>query len=113
MEDLIKELKKKFRLLLFSGNIKERIKFLYEKYSFLHCFDDAVFSFDYKKNKEDIEFYKELLKHIQCEPSQAIMIDDELKNIKLAKSVGLQTIYYCYPDQLLDELKNFGIKISI
>lgn len=30
-------------------------------------------------NKNDIEFYKELMKHLESESSEAILIDDEKK----------------------------------
>jgi 2-haloacid dehalogenase len=113
MEDIIKQLKDKYRLLIFSGNVKERVDFLNKRYDFLKYFDDAIFSFDYKRNKTDIEFYKDLLNRLKCQPSEAILIDDESKNIKIAKSLGLNAIYFCYLEQFIKELNNFGIKVSI
>ncbi|MFX1314599.1 MAG: HAD-IA family hydrolase, partial [Promethearchaeota archaeon] len=88
MEEIVLQLKK-YRLVIFSGNIKERIEFLDKRYNFLKYFDVFLFSYEYQKNKNDIEFYKELLNHLNCEPSEALIIDDEKKNIKLAESLGL------------------------
>jgi len=112
MKDLVLDLKN-FRLIVFSGNIKERVEFLDTRYNFLKYFDSYLFSYDYKKNKNDIAFYKELLNHLNCEPSEAIMIDDENKNIKMAKSLGLNAILYYYTEQLVEELKKYNIPISI
>lgn len=113
MEALIIELGKKYRLVVFSGNIRERIEFLENRYNFTQKFDDFVYSFDYQKNKNDIEFYKELLNHIECEPSEAILIDDERKSVKYAQSVGLNTVLYYYTEQLINELKKYEIEVNL
>ena len=113
IEDLIKVLKKKYRLLIFSGNVRERIEYLNKKCDFLKYFDDTVFSFDYQKNKDDIEFYEELINHIECETSEAILIDDEKKNIKIARSLGFKGIHYYYTEKLVVDLKNYGIMVDI
>lgn len=113
IEDLIKRLKTNYRLLIFSGNIRERIEYLDKKCDFLKYFDDAIFSFDYQKNKDDIEFYEELIKHIKCNPSDALLIDDEKKNVKMARSLGFNGIHYYYTEKLVEDLKNYGINIDI
>ncbi|MFX1371763.1 MAG: HAD-IA family hydrolase [Promethearchaeota archaeon] len=112
IEDLIKRLKMKYRLLIFSGNIRERVEYLNKKCDFLKYFDDTVFSFDYHKNKNDIEFYEELIKHIKCTPSEALLIDDEKKNIKIARSLGFKGIHYYYTEKLIEDLKNYGVIID-
>ncbi len=113
MEELIIELGKKYRLVVFSGNVRERIEFLENRYNFGKLFDDFVYSFDYQKNKNDIEFYRELLNHIECDPSEAILIDDERKSVKYGQSVGLNTIVYFYTDHLINELKKYEIEIDL
>ena len=115
MEAIIDQLrhKYKFRLVVFSGNIKERVKFLDNRYHFAQKFDDFIYSFDYKKNKGDIEFYEELLNHIECKPSEAILIDDERKNVKFAQSLGLNGIHYYYTEQFVNELKKYEIEIDL
>ena len=112
IEDLVKKLKSNHRLIIFSGNIRERVEYLEEKCDFLKYFDDTVFSYDYQKNKNDIEFYKELINHIDCEPSQALLIDDEKKNILIARSLGFKGIHYYYTEKLIDDLKKYNIEIN-
>lgn len=113
MEDVVKQLKKNYRLVIFSGNVRERVEFLDNRYDFLKYFDDVVFSFDYQKDKNDIEFYEELINHINCEPSQAILVDDEKKNIRRAQSVGLNGILYYYTEHFVEQLKEFGIELEV
>ena len=112
IEELLQLLKRNYRLVIFSGNVRERIEYLDEKCNFLRYFDDTVFSFDYQKNKNEIEFYKELIKHLDCEPSEALLIDDEKKNILIARSLGLNGIHYYYTEKLINDLKKFGINVN-
>lgn len=113
IEDLVINLKNHYRLVVFSGNIKERVDFLQKRYRFLNHFDDWVFSFDYHKNKNDIMFYEELLQHINCEPSKALLIDDEQKNVEMAQSLRLNAIQYYYTEHLIDQLRKFNINYDL
>ncbi|MFX1258054.1 MAG: HAD-IA family hydrolase [Promethearchaeota archaeon] len=115
MEELVKKLKeqKNYRLVVFSGNIRERIDFLEKRYGFSKYFDDFVYSFDYKKNKDDRGFYEELIQHIKCEPNEAILVDDLLKVIKMAESLGFIGINYLYTKQLINEFKRYNIIINL
>jgi FMN phosphatase YigB (HAD superfamily) len=113
MDEIARQLSKKFRLIAFSGNIRERVEYLEKRYDFLRYFHDTVLSYDYQLNKGQIEFYEEMLKHLNCEPHEALMIDDEKKNNEKAKSLGLKTITYYYTEQLVDELKKFDININL
>jgi len=113
IKELVVDLRENYRLVIFSGNIKERINFLNERYGFLNYFDDWVFSYDYQKNKNDIEFYKELLKHIKYHPSEAILIDDEQKNIEIGQSIGLNAIQYYYTEHLIEQLQKLNIKFNL
>ena len=113
MDEIARQLKENFRLIAFSGNIRERVTYLEERYNFLKYFHDTVFSYDYQLNKGDIEFYEEMIKHLDCEPHEALMIDDESINNEKAESLGLNSITYYYTEQLVDELKKFDIYINL
>ena len=113
IEQIVKDLKKNYRLVIFSGNIRERVEYLNQKCDFLKYFDDAVFSYDYNTNKDEIEFYKELVKHIECKPSEAILIDDEKKNIQMARSLGINGIHFYYVEKLIKDFKKYNIQINI
>jgi len=112
IEEIVADLSKEYRMLIFSGNIRERIQYLNKKYDFLKLFDDHIFSFDYETNKRDINLYYELLNYIECDPSQALFIDDSANHIKRAKSVGLNGIQYSYTEKLLEDLKKYNIEIK-
>lgn len=113
IEELLERLKRNnYRLIIFSGNIRERIDYLEKKCGFLKYFDDTVFSFDYNMNKNNIEFYEELIKHLECEPYEAILIDDEKKNINIARTLRFNGIHYYYTEKLIEDLKKYSIIIN-
>lgn len=113
IEKVVRELSEKYRLLIFSGNIKERIQFLDERYDFLQYFDEYLFSYDFQMNKNDIKFHKTLLEYIECEPSETLVIDDEKRNVNMSKQLGMNGILYYYLEQLLGEFEKYNIKVNI
>jgi len=112
MPKILKNLNKRYRLVAFSGNIRERVEFLDLRYHFLKYFHDSVFSYEYACSKSDLPFYEELIKHIECKPSEAILIDDDCGAVRNAKSLGFHTILFSYTEQFLDALKTYGIELT-
>ncbi|MHA1275140.1 MAG: HAD-IA family hydrolase [Promethearchaeota archaeon] len=113
MAELTQKLKENYKIMAFSGNVKERIEYLDKRYNFLKNFNECIFSYDYQLNKEHAEFYKILIEHLDCKPQNALFIDDEKTNINLAESFGFNCILYYYTEQLIEELKKYGIEINI
>ncbi len=114
MKEVVKQLRNMdYKLVIFSGNVRERIEFLDSRYNFLRYFDDSLFSYDCQKNKQNIAFYRELLNYIDCNSNESILIDDQTKNTKMAESLGFNVINYCYTDQLIEELKKYNIELVL
>ncbi|MFW9896577.1 MAG: HAD family hydrolase [Candidatus Thorarchaeota archaeon] len=112
MLSILKKLRKQYRLVAFTGNIQERIKFLDSRYDFLKFFHKTLFSYDYHYSKQDQEFYNELLYNINCEPSEALLIDDSFEVIDIARSLELNTLLFSYTEQFVEEMINYGIKVE-
>lgn len=79
------------------------------RYAFLHWFDGRVVSGEEKTRKPFAEFYQRLLTRYQVNPSEALFIDDNLRNIKAAEELGIHAIYFKNPEQLRSELEARGI----
>ncbi|MFX1531125.1 MAG: HAD family hydrolase [Promethearchaeota archaeon] len=110
---ILKMLNKKYRLIAFSGNIKERIIFLDSRYDFLKFFHKTLFSYDYHYLKTDREFYNILIAHLHCKPSETLLIDDSFEVIEIARSLGFHTLLFLYSEQLIKELSFYGVIISL
>ena len=79
------------------------------RYNFLHWFDGRVVSGEEKTRKPFREFYQRLLDRYDLKPSEAIFIDDSLRNVKAAENLGIKSIHYQSSQQLKEELIKLGL----
>ncbi len=111
MPQLVKLLRqeRKYHLVIFSGNIKERIEYLQKHYRLLDLFDDWVMSYDYHTNKDEIKFYRILLEKIPHPPENVLLIDDLRKYCRIAESLGMHAVKFTNVDRLIEDLGKFGV----
>lgn len=79
------------------------------RYDFLHWFDGRVVSGEEKTRKPFPEFYQRLLDRYQVKPEEALFIDDSLRNVKAAEALGISSIHFTSPENLLEKLKQRNI----
>jgi len=79
------------------------------KERFLHWFDGRLVSGEEGTRKPFPEFYQLLFSRYQVNPSSAVFIDDNLRNVKAGEALGLQGIHFQSATQLHEELKLLGI----
>ena len=60
------------------------------RYNFLHWFDGRVVSGEEKTRKPFPEFYQRLLDRYNVNPSEALFVDDSLRNVKAAEEMGIK-----------------------
>lgn len=111
MKELVARLRENYRVIVFSGNIKERFDYLNKKYGLRNDFDDFILSYEAGFNKKEIGFYKILLDRIGCKPRECVFIDDLQEFLDIAKSFGIQTILFKNSNQLKFDLRKFDIRI--
>ena len=80
-----------------------------ERFDFLHWFDGRVVSGEEKMRKPFPEFYQLLLNRYDVRPEEALFIDDNLRNVIAAESLGIKSIYFKQHSQLKDDLTIFGL----
>lgn len=78
-------------------------------FDFLHWFEGIVVSGVEKTRKPYPEFYRILFDRYYIDPSKALFIDDNIKNIEGGKAVGLNTIHFQSPRQLREDLQKAGL----
>ncbi|MCB0545929.1 MAG: HAD-IA family hydrolase, partial [Saprospiraceae bacterium] len=74
------------------------------RYDFLHWFEGIVVSGDEKTRKPFPEMYRILLDRYEVSPSEAVFIDDSLKNVEAAEALGIRSIHFQGAGQLRSEL---------
>lgn len=82
------------------------------RYNFLHWFDGRVVSGEEKTRKPFPEFYQRLLDRYTVDPSRALFIDDNMRNVKAAEELGIRSIHFKSPEQLKEDLKAKSIEVK-
>jgi 2-haloacid dehalogenase len=100
---ILKELKEKGRYKLYaltnwSAELFPKALKLYE---FLHWFDGRVVSGEEKMRKPFPQFYQLLLDRYNLKPDEVLFIDDNLRNVKAAEAMGIQSIRFASPAQCM------------
>lgn len=105
--DVLKELKKKLRVLALSNtntihiaNVNAQIK---KRNGIDDClenyFHHAYYSHDMHMRKPDKEIYEAVLNNERLSAPFVLFIDDRIENIKTARDLGMQTFHMTHPEQ--------------
>ena len=112
--DLVRQLKPRYRLVVFSGNIRSRVDYLDRKYDFRKYFDQEVYSFDHGLNKPDQAFVDVMLDKVGLRPAEIVYIDDQISATAPAQALGIKTILYRRGEigKLRASLSQAGVELS-
>jgi 2-haloacid dehalogenase len=80
-----------------------------ERFDFLQWFDGRVVSGEEKMRKPFPEFYRLLLDRYHVKPGEALLIDDNLRNVKAGELLGIQSIHFKNAIKLKEQLINFQL----
>lgn len=111
MKSLVRKLRKNYRVVVLSGNTRERVSYLNKKYGLNKEFDRYFYSFNFGFNKWDKKFYSICLKKLNTKITDCIFIDDKASHIKTAEYFGLKTILFKNPQQLKRDLVKMGVRV--
>lgn len=76
-----------------------------ERYDFLHWFDGRLVSGEEKTRKPFMDIYEKLIERFNINPTEAVYIDDNMRNLHPARELGMQIIHFKSPEQLKEELE--------
>jgi 2-haloacid dehalogenase len=102
-------LKEKFPVYGLTNWSAETFPIALERFSFFELFDGIVVSGEEKMIKPDKAFFQLLLDRYKLDVTRTLFIDDNLKNITAAKSMGFTTVHIKEDTDLLQELSSIGI----
>lgn len=108
---LVAELRKKYFIIAFSGNIQSRIAFLEERYHFRHLFHLEIYSFDLHMTKPQPEFVEAMIGKSGARPEEIVYIDDNDAYAAPARALGVKVIIYRRGEiaRLRRELRQLGV----
>ena len=100
-----------FRVVAFTNWSAETFPVALKRFDFFNWFEGIVVSGTEKTRKPYSEIYQITLDRFNIDPSEALFIDDNLRNIKGAKTLGINGIHFSTPEELTKDLNNFKIKL--
>ncbi len=113
--EAIEQVKKHYKIFLMSNTneihydlyVRDlQLRFGYNEFDAL--FNKSYFSFDIHLEKPDPRFFELILDHEGLVPEETLFIDDTAANIKVAKSLGINT-YHISRDELVRNLFENGV----
>ena len=109
--DLLQRLveSKKYKIIALTNWSAETFPKALNKFEFLNLFEGIVVSGEEKTRKPFKKIYKIALKRYNLEAEKTLFIDDNLRNIKAANKLSIQTILFKNPDKLEIELKKLNL----
>ena len=100
-----------FRVVALTNWSAETFPVALKRFDFLHWFEGIVVSGTEKTRKPYSEIYQITLDRFNIDPSEALFIDDNLRNIKGSITLGINGIHFSTPEELIKDLNNFKIKL--
>ncbi|MFH0867881.1 MAG: HAD-IA family hydrolase [Candidatus Woesearchaeota archaeon] len=111
MEELLKKLKKNYKLVLLSNTDKMHFTYIKNNYPILSIFDDFILSYKVGHKKPSPLIYLYALKKTGRFPSHILYIDDIKEYARIAKFLGIKSIQYKNFEKLKRDLKQKNVKI--
>ncbi len=109
--DIFKEIKDRsiYKTYALTNWSAETFPIALERFEFLHWFDGRLVSGEEKTRKPFLDIYEKLINRFTINPTTAIYIDDNIRNLYPAKELGFTTIHFKSPQQFREELKLLGV----
>ena len=104
--DVLNHLKNKtdYKLYALTNWSAETFPVALDRYEFLHWFHGRLVSGEEKMRKPFTEIYELLIDRFNIDPTKAIYIDDNFRNLIPAKALGFHVIHFQSPQQFKNEL---------
>lgn len=101
----ILELHRTYRTALLTNFPSHLHDFMRTKWKTGGAFDHVIASCDVKLLKPDPRIYHKALEIIECQPDEAIFVDDRAINVEAAQAIGIRSVHYLERQQGITEIK--------
>jgi glucose-1-phosphatase len=114
-DDLFAALAKKHKLALLSNTDPIHVAHLESNFSFFQFFPRParIYSYAVRASKPSPVIFQAALKAVKTPASQAVVIDDILEYVQVARSLGLHAIQYLNPSQLRADLSTLDPSLAL
>lgn len=112
MEDLVRALKKNYKLVLLSNTNEWHFSYCYETYPLIKCFDAYALSFRVGSRKPDPAIFESALRMAGPLPEECVYIDDVQDYVTAGQELGIQGIRFEDVPGLKAKLDALGIVLE-
>ncbi len=110
MYEVVKELKERGKKIYLLSNFPEGVfQTVAEPNRALDFFDGLVVSYKLKMAKPDKQIFEYVLNEYNLKAENCLFVDDTLKNIEMAKSLGFNTHHFTTANNFKADLCNFEL----
>lgn len=107
--DLLNELKPGIKKAVINNGLRTLFRGYLAKYELSIEFDVMVNSAEEGVKKPDPEIYLRTCERLGVEPKDCLFVDDDEKNIKGAKKVGMKTLFYTSFDDFKNQMQVYKL----
>jgi 2-haloacid dehalogenase len=111
MRDLVKNLKRKYKVVLLSNQNSEAHAVFEKKFGLPELFDGQIVSGRVGVKKPDQKIFQVLQQSFNTRPQKITFIDDDASNVEAAKKAGIRGIKFVSLKQLVNDFKERGILV--
>jgi HAD superfamily hydrolase (TIGR01509 family) len=105
----LEKLSKKYRLALLSNTDPIHVSHMEANYSFFRFFPARIYSCTVGASKPNPLIYLEALRACKVRSSEAVYIDDMLRNVEAARKLGMAGIHYQSAQSMAAALSELGV----
>lgn len=102
---------KNYKVVALTNWSAETFPIALNRFEFLQWFEGIIVSGEEKTRKPFDDIYHLTLNRFHIKPENSIFIDDNARNIQAANNLGINGIRFKSPEQLIEDLKQYNIKL--
>jgi len=106
--DIVKKLKEKHHVISLS-NVEREIMESTRRNGLYDLFEENFISVEMGMKKPDFNIYRKMLLDLGVKPSEVVFIDDKQENVDAGNYLGIISLRYENPDQLLGSLRQLSL----
>ena len=110
--DFAKKLKNNYKLLALVNESKSGIKLKIDKFKLNTLFEKIYCSANLNMAKPNPEIFRYVIKDSNLDVNEILFIDNQIKNVNAAKSLGIKSILFVNLEQLKKDLVLLSVNIS-
>jgi HAD superfamily hydrolase (TIGR01509 family) len=111
--EIARQLSHTYQLVLLSDHAREWADYIIATHKFLAgLFVHKLFSYEIGSTKREPRTFHVLLDMLSAAPGQCLFIDDQPRNVEVARAVGIDSIRFLDAEQLRGELLERGIDVE-